>query len=198
MSGWMIFGLILLSLGGLAYLALIDAKRRRTFRQDPVISKPLVWPACFGAFGPGIYLTIISHWSGLAIWAGAVTTLGWIMVAITPDTYARLRANIRARRTQVLDLAQHLVQHLSSAQSAFGRTYLGTWRNHLPRLSFAPMGPARPTEIDALKARIAALETRLQRMERGEDVERAEPAKGDETAKSYNEPLPVKPLDAAE
>ncbi|MEM8648667.1 MAG: hypothetical protein AAGF86_20325, partial [Pseudomonadota bacterium] len=101
MSGWIVFILILLSLYGLAYLMRTDPKRRRTHDLPQLKDRPLVWPARLMIFGPGAYLIAIGHWSGLSIWAGAITTLGWMMITTSPDTYAKSGAILREEWVRV-------------------------------------------------------------------------------------------------
>lgn len=165
MSGWLIFVGIPLSLGGLAYLGWTDPKRRRTHDLPKIERRPFAWLARLATLGPGIYLTLIGHWSGLTIWAGAITTLGWIMAAITPDTYAKLSADIRTQRVQGWMKAQQLLQHFSKMLAGYVPESLRAWRIDLPRLRRTPARIPQPAEIDALKARITALEVRLAKLE---------------------------------
>ncbi|MEM9124945.1 MAG: hypothetical protein AAGB28_04150 [Pseudomonadota bacterium] len=87
MSGWFVIVMIAVSLTGLGYLARTDAKRRRIFGQIALHRRRFIWPARLAVFGPGLLLVGLGHWSGLMIWAGAVTTLGWAMAAIRPQGY---------------------------------------------------------------------------------------------------------------
>lgn len=198
MNGWVIFAAILLSLGGLVYLAWTDPKRRRTHDLPKIERRPVVWPARIATFGPGVYLTVIGHWSGLAIWAGAVTTLGWIMAAITPETYAKLSADIRTYREQGWMKAQQMLQHLSKMPARYVPERLKAWRNNLPRLSNMTQGTTQPAEIEELKARITALEARLHRLEQGEVADIADLQALDRVELPGDEHKLDKPLDAAE
>ncbi|MEL6206231.1 MAG: hypothetical protein AAFR47_13115 [Pseudomonadota bacterium] len=96
MNGLAILGLIGVSLAGLGYMAVTDAKRRRVFDLPAFTGRRWLWPARAAVFGPGLVLAAAGHWSGATIWAGAVTVLGWAMAALPPATYARLWAEIAA------------------------------------------------------------------------------------------------------
>ena len=166
-----VFVLITLSLTGLGYLAVTDPKRRRSFGQPKLDGRRLLWPARSAVFGPGVYLTLIGHWSGLSIWAGAVTTLGWAMAAIRPDTYARLRTLLRARRAESLAKAQQISGQLLQLPARLVPESLRAWAHTLPRLKTASKGMNRPADIETLTARIAELEARVQAFARMADRE---------------------------
>lgn len=163
MSGVGVFLAIMVSLAGLATLAMTDPKRRRAHGQLPLASRPFFWPARLAVFGPGLGLLLSGHWSGLTIWAGAITTLGWAMAAITPARYAtalaRARTHLRAALTQGQKLARGLRRALPRTPPK--------WR--LPYLTRAAQNTATAaelaTELTTLKTRITALEARLQRLE---------------------------------
>lgn len=198
MSGWVIFAGIVLSLSGLAYLAATDPKRRRTHNLTKIEKRPFIWPARAATFGPGVYLTAIGHWSGLSIWAGAVTTLGWVIAAITPQTYAKLQADLRVQSESVRADAHELFQRLSSMPAKYVPEQLGVWRVKLPRLSKTSPEYPEAAEIVALKARIELLEARLARLEtdQGDKNRSIESSNGRNlTSESA---VQEKPLDAAE
>ncbi|MEM6577919.1 MAG: hypothetical protein AAF678_05460 [Pseudomonadota bacterium] len=198
MSGLAIFAAILFSLAGLAYLTSTDSKRRRTHDLAKIDKRSFVWPARVASFGPGIYLTAIGHWSGLAIWAGAVTTLGWVIAAITPQTYARLKTDLRVQSDNVRDKAHELLQRLYTMPARYVSERLRAWRIDLSRLSETPLENPQAAEMDALKARITALEARLARMETGEPEKNDSIEPEDEISPSSTTLTPGKPLDAAE
>lgn len=199
MSGWVIFAAILISLAGLCYLSVTDPKRRRTHGLPKLDRRPFFWPARLATFGPGVFLTVIGHWSGLTIWAGAVTTLGWTMAAITPKTYAKLRADLRTYRQDYWAKACERAHGLSRLPARYVPERIRAWRIDLPGLTTALMRPTQPVEdIEALKARITALEARLSRLESGDDTEVADIETVDGgTIHSAAGKVP-KPLDAAE
>lgn len=95
MSGWVLF-FILTSLTGLGYLAGTDAKRRRIFGQSVLNRRRFLWPARLAVFAPGLILLLIANWSGFMIWAGAITTLGWVLTAIRPDSYQQAQKTARS------------------------------------------------------------------------------------------------------
>ncbi|MEM8553497.1 MAG: hypothetical protein AAGF71_01590 [Pseudomonadota bacterium] len=154
---------IVLSLVGLVYLASTDPKRRRAHGQSPVNRRLFLWPARLFVFGPGIVLIAIAHWSGLAIWAGAVTVLGWIMAAVSPSQYAQAQ-DVIIDSTQ--NLAKSSVAYVSPAVAAVG-TMAGNLSSKIVRLRPAtePPVPAGPGRVAELEARIVALEARLHRLE---------------------------------
>lgn len=161
-----VFGLILLSLVGLGYLAWADPKRRRTFRQPRLDRRRLLWPARAAVFAPGLLLIALAHWSGLAIWAGAVTVLGWIMAAVSPDTYGLLvkRANAAAVHSFArLRLKSRTV--LEKCRTAIGWPVILDLTGVLRRIGRTGAAGTSPDAIPELKARIVALEARLHRLE---------------------------------
>lgn len=154
---------ILLSLGGLGYLAFADPKRRRTFKLAPLARRPGLWPARIAVFAPGVALILASHWSGLAIWAGAVTVLGWILAALPPQRYATGLANMAFGGQRLRASIHSLIQNAAPGP---GRSLFKT-----PPGKFAataahlwPRGKRKP-EIENLRARITALEVRILQLE---------------------------------
>ena len=198
MSGWLILAAILTSLSGLVYLAWTDPKRRRTHDLPKIARRPFVWPARIATFGPGVYLTIIGHWSGLAIWAGAVTTLGWIMAAITPETYANLREDLQTKRASGWAKAQQMSKAALSLSAKYIPGRVLAWRIELPVLAKAPTGTPKPAEdIEDLKARVTALEARLHRLEDRQASDVADFEARDRIVVSVGENQTDKPLNAA-
>ena len=198
MSGWLIVAAILTSLSGLVYLAWTDPKRRRTHDLPKIARRPFFWPASIATFGPGVYLTIIGHWSGLAIWAGTVTTLGWIMAAITPETYANLRDDLHTKRASGWAKAQQMSKAALSLSAKYIPGRVLAWRIDLPRLVKVPTGIPKPTEdIEALKARVTALEARLHRLEDRQASDVADFEARDRIVVSVGENQTDKPLNAA-
>ncbi|MEM6578821.1 MAG: hypothetical protein AAF678_10040 [Pseudomonadota bacterium] len=201
MSGWAIFALIVLSLIGLGYLAATDAKRRRIFRQSPIETRPFAWPARIATFAPGIYFCLIGHWSGLTIWAGAVTTLGWAMVAIPPNRYAEARAIFNKKLHDVSAQSGPFLSRLISAGGAAARFALTHLENVRARLAaslggFAITSRSADAEtIARLEARIADLEDRLEAFEK---THRSDPPPSAEPVPLEARPRAVKNLDAAE
>lgn len=166
MSMGAVFALTLVSLIGLGYLAWSDPKRRRTFRETKLERRPLLWPARAALFGPGALLVAIGHWSGLTIWAGAVTVLGWIMAAISPAAYARFGSELRGAMG---DASSYLRERVTT--KPISPSHVVT-RHVLPRLKVIKdwtdksiMTNASSEEITELKARIATLEAHLHRLE---------------------------------
>lgn len=163
MSGALIFGLIVLSLAGLGYLAWTDPKRRRVHGIPLPQRRRFLWPARVVVFGPGLLLTGLGHWSGLAIWAGAVTTLGWVLAALSPARYAALMEHGR----QSFTVLRRQTRALMAPVKAWIR--LGAKRiRTAAATSLSRIGPTHATDTDyiaALEARIVALEARLMRLE---------------------------------
>ena len=168
MSMGAVFALTLLSLLGLGYFVRTDPKRRRAFKQAKLDRRPLLWPARVALFGPGILLIATAHWSGLAIWAGTVTVVGWLMAAISPETYARRSGELHSATKGAFSRFGRRVGHpliiLSIAVSSRALMKLKTLRTR--RADPANADPSLE-EVNELKARIVALEARLHRLENG-------------------------------
>ncbi|MEM8824148.1 MAG: hypothetical protein AAGF30_11100 [Pseudomonadota bacterium] len=90
------FVAIVISMAGIAHLATTDPKRRRAFKLPPLERRHWVGLALGATVLPGLVLLVLANWAGLTIWAGTVTTLGWLMVALPPDRYAAWKARIAA------------------------------------------------------------------------------------------------------
>lgn len=196
MSGFLIFACLVVSLAGLAYLALTDPKRRRTHGQEVLDRRPYLWPARIALFGPGVLLTGLGHWSGLTIWAGAVTTLGWLIAALSPATYAGLVQDVRRNRMEAWDWLKAMAQTLFDVPARYVPERLKAWTLELPRMRKISPGRTQPAEVEELKARITALEARLYRLEHGEEpmTTLADEHEDDDLTTKQ----PAKPLDAAE
>ncbi|MEM6905225.1 MAG: hypothetical protein AAF568_04975, partial [Pseudomonadota bacterium] len=91
---------IAISMVGVAYLALTDAKRRRAFARAPAERGSRVWLARLACFGPGLALVVWGHAAPVIIWAGALTVLGWGVAAASPDHLAAAQARLVAWRWQ--------------------------------------------------------------------------------------------------
>lgn len=201
MNGLSIVTLVLLSLTGLGYLAATDPKRRRIFKQSKLEERPLAWPARLATFGPGIYFISIGHWSGLSIWAGAVTTLGWAMVAVPPDRYAEGRAAMATARERVLTQGGPVLSRWLWGMGRLAGAILTPLKAAIARLLNAldthrTNSTAVGTEtIAKLEARIAELEARLMALETKSP---AEPLPDAEAARTGPKPRAVDNLDAAE
>lgn len=151
MTGLFTIIMVLLSLTGLAYLASTDPKRRRIFRQKPLEARRLLWPARVALFLPGICLILLANWSGLAIWAGAVTVLGWVMAALQPELYARARAWVVARSGLAIVLVRHVTDQVGIALTAARRR--------------AAAKAPRVAGLSSLEAQITRLEARVAQLE---------------------------------
>lgn len=165
MSGALIFGLIVLSLAGLGYLAWTDPKRRRVHGIPLPQRRRCLWPARVVVFGPGLLLTGLGHWSGLAIWAGAVTTLGWVLAALSPARYAALMEHGRQSFTVLQRRVRALMAPVKAWISVSAARIKAAAATSLSRI-----GPAHPKAADtdtiaSLEARIVALEAQLLRLE---------------------------------
>lgn len=202
MSGASIFALIVLSLLGLGYLAATDPKRRRIFGQSKLEGRLMAWPARVAAFAPGMYLTVIGHWSGLTIWAGAVTTIGWAMVAIPPTRYAEARSYL----SKTVDRASNEgVPYLSGVAHALTLVGRSLWHliKQASRLLFSAIPSVQTSDttkadtIERLEARVAELEKRLQALEQPSSSAE-EDAVPTEPRTTTLKPQAVKNLDAAE
>lgn len=187
MSGGLLCALILLSLAALGYLAFTDPKRRRVHGMAPASGHRFLWPALLALFGPGLSLMVVGHWSGLMIWAGTMTVLGWIMAATPPALYA----SILATSAKTWSDARLLLARLNGQL----RTGAGRGRGLLERMDLRPQKQADNSRTAALEARIAALEARLTLVEgRVSDVAtdiQATPARsGTPTSKKQEQSAP--------
>lgn len=164
--------LILTSLVGLAYIAWTDPKRRRTHKLPLVERRLLLWPARAAVFAPGIFLVLISHWSGLAIWAGAITTLGWTMAAITPKGYATHASNLLGHVQVAWQRFTSMVRGLLSALGWFVPVVFRGFHLMRPQWAKGKTHSIQDVNVAKLEARIAALEKRIQDLEsaKGADV----------------------------
>jgi len=88
MNAVSVFALVALSLLGLGYFLKTDPKRRRTAGLPMFESRRLLWPARALLLAPGALLLVLGHWSGLAIWAGTVTVVGWVLAATSGAAYS--------------------------------------------------------------------------------------------------------------
>ncbi|MEM6480555.1 MAG: hypothetical protein AAF681_01820 [Pseudomonadota bacterium] len=201
MTGASIFALIVLSLAGLGYLAATDPKRRRIFKQSKIERRPFAWPARIATFAPGLYLTIIGHWSGLSIWAGAVTTVGWAMVAIQPDRYYQARVRFFAVFQQA---TARVVPYMSVISGALVSVANAAWNGVTTRVGIpftalrthGESSSAGGDTIVLLEARIAELEHRLATLEK--TTSQSEAPTPDEESSIILGPHASKKLDAAE
>lgn len=84
------------SLLGLAYLAAVDPKRRRSFGlaapRHPGLAM-FVWPV---VFLPGIVLLLLGQSAGFVLWFACVTVAGWRLAAMAPAAGGTLRQRIAA------------------------------------------------------------------------------------------------------
>lgn len=182
----MILLLILTSLAGLAYFVWTDPKRRRIHKQAEIPQRRTIWLARIAVIGPGVWLLSTGHWSGLTIWAGALTTLGWAMAAIPPDIYAKRSTEVTERsasfvRTLVATASQiwKRLSYLRAKLSPFvDRSCI--WlsekfaRHIQPRLAKLKPVSTHKDQSDL----IATLETRIKALEaRIEGLEQAQPNK---------------------
>lgn len=151
-----------ISLTGLGYFVVTDAKRRRTHGQQALARRPYVPAARFLIFAPGALLMFDANWSGLAIWAGVVTVLGWGISAVSPSGYATTFGNAR---THIGKLAQTVDKQLHEL-SRFSKTTGTQLRNGLSSIG---QNLQKSSEIERLEAKIDALENRIRALEgRGE------------------------------
>lgn len=49
---------------------------------------------------PGLVLVVFSSWSGLVLWFGMLTVVGWVLAAMPPDQEAELQVRISFMREQ--------------------------------------------------------------------------------------------------
>ncbi|MEM9498181.1 MAG: hypothetical protein AAGA28_09695 [Pseudomonadota bacterium] len=191
MSNWGVLVLIAVSLAGLGCLMRTDPKRRRTHRLHRIEHRPLLWPARAAVFGPGLVFVAIGHWSGLVVWAGAVTVLGWSMAALSPGTYSRgadcLKSALRRGKAAT---ASRLAGRSSGLRVLAERTVqFAGWASGRIAMPRKARDGGSDEVIATLKARIVALEARLERLER--DRSRRE-------HETWDEPEPgIKPAKAA-
>lgn len=169
MSGSWVFAGLVFSLASLTYLASTDPKRRRSHGQKVLERPSLLWPARIVLWGPGMLLIGLGNWSGLVIWAGALTTLGWVLVAISPAAYAQLRKDIQRIRIQVWEQLGRRAQSLLETQARYVPERLRAWSLKIPRVRLSAAERTQSAVVEELNARITALEARLNRLERGEE-----------------------------
>ncbi|MEM9439395.1 MAG: hypothetical protein AAGA73_03025 [Pseudomonadota bacterium] len=180
MSFALVFALIAISLVGLGYLATTDPKRRRSHGLASLERQPLVWPSRVATFGPGILLIIVGHWSGLAIWAGAVTVLGWIIAALPPAQYTQLKDafgigvlkvthtadnRIRDLRKVAGTKATSFVKEIARVLAGRVRGLNASWQNWMTKPRWLLHKTEKTSEVSLLKARIKALEARIHHLE---------------------------------
>ncbi|MEM9248835.1 MAG: hypothetical protein AAGB05_09095 [Pseudomonadota bacterium] len=198
MSGLVIAGLTGLSLAGLGYMAVTDPKRRRVFRQPPLTGRRWLWPARVAVFAPAAVLVALGHWSGLMIWAGAVSVLGWAMAAVRPDGYALAATNAHAALYGALIQLQQTLGALRPTLALVGERadrVLARLRKALPSRSAAPTA-----DVTSHTAVIAALELRICELEAQVAALTASAASHDHHPSAQRRPpLPdVPPQEAAE
>ncbi|MEM9279635.1 MAG: hypothetical protein AAGA76_13780 [Pseudomonadota bacterium] len=144
-----------ISLAGIWYLADTNPKRRRTFDQPILNRRKWVWVARLSILVPGIMLIFAANWSGLSIWAGAITVAGWIIAATSPVHLDRIKTvgqcGVLEARVWVSDGWFSLTQGPD--------TTLGSIRRWLSdKLSNSTEKSMR---IEELEARVAELEAEL-------------------------------------
>ncbi|MEM9329925.1 MAG: hypothetical protein AAGA53_01290 [Pseudomonadota bacterium] len=81
----------ILSICGICYLAVTNPKRRRAFDLAVLSERRWIWPARLSVIVPFLFLVFTANWSGLSIWAGAVTVLGWIVAATSPHQISAIK-----------------------------------------------------------------------------------------------------------
>ncbi|MEM1275142.1 MAG: hypothetical protein AAGH74_01325 [Pseudomonadota bacterium] len=153
------FLLTIVSLMGLSYLTLTDPKRRRTFRQEPLNTRILLWPARLSVLVPPIWLMTVSDWSGLAIWAGAVTVLGWVLAALPPQSIQ----SYFARAFRGLAASTATVRPVIAAALSQVAFQLSRLDQFIPKRRVTK--GVTQSDTSALEARIVTLEARLHRVE---------------------------------
>ena len=151
---------ILVSLAGFAYLGATDPKRRRVHKASKLTRRPFFWPARIAAFAPGIALIAMSHWSGLAIWAGALTVIVWGVAALPPQAY------------QVM--GEKLAEQFAMIRALIAAAAGGLWIALAVGLRrIAALAPAAPalarsggsSRIEELERRVEELEAKLAEMQ---------------------------------
>ena len=88
------------SLAAIGWLAWRDPKRRRVFRQQARPETSLSRGAPAGwivALAPGLWLALQGEAAGFSIWLAAASTLGWLIVFVSPDRWRALRDGLRDR-----------------------------------------------------------------------------------------------------
>ncbi|MEP5759082.1 MAG: hypothetical protein ABJ327_07195 [Litoreibacter sp.] len=81
---------ILWTLAGLWVLAEHDPKRRRVFRLPPstlTMKRSIIWGI---TLLPGLLCALFLNTVSFTLWAAMVCTVGWVVVAIPPEKYARI------------------------------------------------------------------------------------------------------------
>ena len=147
---------IFVSLLGLAYLAATDAKRRSVYKQPPIASRDWVIVSRAAVFLPGVLFLVSADWSGFTIWAGSITTLGWLMVAVSPNAYASAVVSI----SSLIEPYAASIQRQAIQLNARLRSRLA--------------GQRVDARVTALEARVDLLERRLSAVQVRERVNSAE------------------------
>lgn len=143
----------IISICGICYLAVTNPKRRRAFNLAILNRRRWVWAARLSIILPFLLLIFTANWSGLSIWAGAVTVLGWIVAATSPHHLAAVRrASIRVFE-QVRNRSSAAISSIfSSENSVSGKLYLKANKHELSK--------ARK-KIKQLEGKIEKLEKKL-------------------------------------
>lgn len=173
-----VFILTALSLVAVGYFAFTDPKRRRAAKLDVLETRRFLCPARALLLAPGVYLLAAANWSGLAIWAGAVTVLGWVIAATPPHTYMAFNVAVveRAHGWRAV-LHENGKTGFNAVRDLTGKI-VAKWS--VLRSNRADQNLSAASEIAELKARIVALEARLHRLEGGDKpplITAEEPAK---------------------
>ena len=149
MTGLLVVLALAMSIAGIFYLAMTDAKRRRVFGLAAVEVRRWVWPARCAVFGPGMLLAALGNMAGFVIWLGALTVLGWTVAALPPT---RLREMQKSMNADLITSRDRRKSAIASLRSRVAVSMAGTG------MTFGREDPAR---LAALEARVASLEERL-------------------------------------
>jgi hypothetical protein len=139
---------IAVSLAALLWLSFTDPKRRRAFARPPYTGPRRVGFAWSAALLPGLFLPALAGGPGLVLWLGALTVIGWGLIAIPPGEGGALARAI-----------DRLAAWLGHQIDAFGRGLAALRASRPLRARGAASAPL------TLAARVAALEAQVRGLE---------------------------------
>ena len=157
---------IAVSMAALLWLSHTDPKRRSAFRLPPFTGARHVRLAWAVALLPGLVVIPLGGGPGFVLWLGALTVVGWALIAIPPGR--------EGAAAQALDrlLARVLGRFEALARAA--RRGLAGLRPRLPARAGGPFGATPLAErVADLEHKVSLLEAELARLraEAGEEAD---------------------------
>lgn len=135
------------SLGALGWLSATDPKRRRTFGYKPAARPAPRWVWAL-ALVPGLLVPVWGGAAGFVLWLGAVSAVGWALVAVSPQRLSAAEGRVAAGWEAVRDRLAPLVR----GGVAGGQALVARLR---------PPAAARPAHGAGVEARLAVLEAEV-------------------------------------